>query len=148
LELPNLTMVNGDALYLISHYLPKQSVDGIHIYFPDPWPKRRHVKRRTFRTEPLNWILARIKPGGHLHIRTDVEGYFRHAMTLLSAASDVTSSETPESMLVHQTNFESKFRGRGLPIFHASFQIGNAPRVPDGLEPVDSDSVHSAESVK
>jgi tRNA (guanine-N7-)-methyltransferase len=121
-DLPNLVLVNGDALYLFQEYLEPESVDAVHIYFPDPWPKKRHAKRRIFRAETLTTILARIRMGGSLHIRTDVEGYFLQATAILDHCPALRRYETPESIRCHRTNFEKKFVAQGLPIYWTSYE--------------------------
>jgi tRNA (guanine-N7-)-methyltransferase len=132
---PNLVLVNGDALYLINQFLPLASVDAVHIYFPDPWPKKRHAKRRIFQTRSLQTILDRIREGGCLHIRTDVERYFNHATALLDSTPGLERFEPPQEIRCHQTNFERKFLARGLPIHATSYRLIGRVTVPELPDP-------------
>jgi tRNA (guanine-N7-)-methyltransferase len=71
LGLRNLVLVRGEALYLMSVVLPRAFAAAIHIYFPDPWPKSRHHKRRLFDSETVDLVLGLLAPGGQLHFATD-----------------------------------------------------------------------------
>ena len=71
LELRNIRIIEGDAHPILKTMIPDSSVDGIHLFFPDPWPKKRHFKRRIIQERFLSEIAAKPKPGAYLHIATD-----------------------------------------------------------------------------
>jgi tRNA (guanine-N7-)-methyltransferase len=125
--LTNVRLAKSDARQFFRDYVGPSSVDAIHVYFPDPWWKKRHLKRRVF-TEDFACQCERVlKPAGRLWIATDVEEYFRAIVAIveqttrlrpagLSARSGCDSRED------YLTNFERKFRLQGKEIHQASFE--------------------------
>ena len=83
-ELNNARLFSEDAVAVLEHRLEEASLDGVYIFFPDPWPKKRHHKRRLIRPEFAALVASRLKPGGILHIATDWEDYARHILATLS----------------------------------------------------------------
>ncbi|GAB2739109.1 tRNA (guanosine(46)-N7)-methyltransferase TrmB [Salinifilum aidingensis] len=73
--LTNLRLLRGDALELLRHHVPEDSLSEVLIYFPDPWPKKRHHKRRLVQGPAMALIASRIAPGGVVHLATDWENY-------------------------------------------------------------------------
>jgi tRNA (guanine-N7-)-methyltransferase len=71
LGLSNVRIIEGDAHPILKTMIPDKSVDGIHLFFPDPWPKKRHHKRRIVNNEFLKLVHSKIKDGGFIHIATD-----------------------------------------------------------------------------
>lgn len=84
-ESDNVRILQCDALALLRHHLPAGSLAGVLLYFPDPWPKRRHHKRRIVRPEFIDLVHRTLVPGGVLHMATDWENYAQHMMRCLSA---------------------------------------------------------------
>jgi tRNA (guanine-N7-)-methyltransferase len=84
-ESNNVRILQCDALALLRHYLPAGSLTGVLLYFPDPWPKRRHHKRRIVRPEFAELVHRALQPGGILHMATDWEQYAQYMMHILSA---------------------------------------------------------------
>ena len=84
-ESDNVRILRTDALALLRRHLPPASLAGVLLYFPDPWPKQRHHKRRIVRPEFLDRVHQALIPGGMLHMATDWEHYARQMMRLLSA---------------------------------------------------------------
>lgn len=74
-QLSNVRIIDGDAVTVFENQILPASLDGIRLYFPDPWPKKRHHKRRIVQTEWLDLAVSRLKDGGTLHIATDWEPY-------------------------------------------------------------------------
>jgi tRNA (guanine-N7-)-methyltransferase len=74
--LENVRLIRTDAAFLISEHIPDESIQRFHLYFPDPWPKARHNKRRFFNHENIIQILRILKPGGVINIATDHAEYF------------------------------------------------------------------------
>ena len=75
LELNNVKLIREDATYLLANFIPDNSLDGIHLLFPDPWPKNRQHKRRIVQGEFVELIANKLKPGGFIHIATDWQPY-------------------------------------------------------------------------
>jgi tRNA (guanine-N7-)-methyltransferase len=123
--LSNVRVWPGDVRTLLARHIPDASIRAVHVYFPDPWWKKRHKKRRVF-TDSLVSAIARIlEPNGELHLATDVEEYFETIRTLLVAEPRLVAFEPPavkppEHDLDYLTNFERKFRLEGREIFRAS----------------------------
>ncbi len=82
--LRNIRIVAHDAVEVIEHMLPLQSLDGVHIFFPDPWHKKRHNKRRLIQSALVAKLAARLKPGGYLHCATDWQPYAEQMLEVLS----------------------------------------------------------------
>ena len=128
--LPNGRMVHGDATELFGRYIPAAALAGVHTYFPDPWWKARHKKRRVLSEAFLQDVERVLKPGGAFHFWTDVEEYFE---TTLGAIARVTRlvgplrvSEKPaEHDLDYRTHFERRTRLSGLPVYRAEFHKPN-----------------------
>ncbi|MFQ6111694.1 MAG: tRNA (guanosine(46)-N7)-methyltransferase TrmB [Nitrospinota bacterium] len=124
--LANVRVVRAEALYLMrTRFLP-ESVAAYHIYFPDPWPKSRHEKRRLFRPEAVEALARTLAPGGRLELATDVVGYFHEILALLAAnplleegARECFEGEAGPPDF--RTHFLLKYRAEGLPIYFARF---------------------------
>lgn len=96
-EVANLWVHPGDALPLLRERLAPASLAAVHLFFPDPWPKQRHHKRRFVQQHSLTLVAARLQPGGHLLIATDIDSYARHCRRQLEAHGgfDVVEGERP-----------------------------------------------------
>jgi tRNA (guanine-N7-)-methyltransferase len=84
-ELKNIRICAHDAVEVIDHMLPEQSLDGVHIFFPDPWHKTKHNKRRLIQAPLVAKLAARLRPGGYLHCATDWQPYAEQIFDVLSA---------------------------------------------------------------
>ncbi|NEC90419.1 tRNA (guanosine(46)-N7)-methyltransferase TrmB [Streptomyces sp. SID12501] len=82
--LTNIRVANGDAVILLREMLTPDSLDGLRVYFPDPWPKKRHHKRRLIQPEFLDLVADRLRPGGVVHCATDWEPYAEQMLDVLS----------------------------------------------------------------
>jgi len=85
LGLRNVRIIQHDAVEVVRHMLPEASLDGVHIFFPDPWPKKRHHKRRLIQAEFVRLLTSRLKSGAYLHLATDWEDYARQMLEVLNA---------------------------------------------------------------
>ena len=94
-HLTNLRLVRHDAVEVLEKMLALNSLDGIHIYFADPWHKKRHHKRRLIQAEFVKLLVSRLKPGAYLHLATDWHNYAEQMLLVLNAQPDLenTSSE-------------------------------------------------------
>ena len=127
-SLPNGRVVGGDAREFLSKLVRPGSVDRAHVYFPDPWWKRRHRRRRLFNDSFLDQMAVILKPGGELLSRTDVGEYWE----VISALVDndqrferlpTPSLNDPEHDLDYTTSFERKKRKAGETIYLGSWRL-------------------------
>jgi tRNA (guanine-N7-)-methyltransferase len=113
-DLKNARLLRLEVTYAIEHLIPPESVTAFHLLFPDPWPKRRHHRRRAFTTEFLSCIHRALIGGGLFHIATDHAGYFHQIERVIAATNNfIVSAEQHDFPL---TTFEQKFLIRGLSI--------------------------------
>ncbi len=121
-SLPNARVIGGDAILILSQLIDPHSVSAAHVYFPDPWWKKRHHKRRIF-TDQFVQLLARVlAPGGALHSWTDVAEYFDLNRGLRDQHTDFDPQEPPPEReaahdLDYHTSFERKKRKLGCPVY-------------------------------
>ena len=126
-ELDNVRILGADANVALPLYLPDRCARALHVYFPDPWWKRRHKRRRIFNPAFLDQAARILEPGGLLHAWTDVAEYFA-VMTALVAANPGFGALPPpaERPAMHDmdyhTSFERKKRKLGLTIFRARWE--------------------------
>jgi tRNA (guanine-N7-)-methyltransferase len=126
--LNNVKILPDDARKFLHEFTPAASLSAVHIYFPDPWWKKRHRKRRVFCEEFVCDVARVLKPGGDFHIVTDVEEYFGVMLALMSEHPEflpqpLPELATPEHELDYLTNFERKYRIEGRPIYRASYRL-------------------------
>jgi tRNA (guanine-N7-)-methyltransferase len=130
--LRNVRLACGDARLFFRDRVPAGSVHAVHVYFPDPWWKKRHEKRRLFTAEFAVQCARVLRPGGRLLLATDVADYFQ-VMTQLVAeqtalrALPPPEDRAPEHDLDYLTNFERKFRKEGRPIYRAAYERSGTP---------------------
>ena len=123
-ELANLRLARIEASYFLEFLLPEKSVVALHVYFPDPWPKRKHRKNRLVNerfTELAQRILQR---GGVIHLRTDDADYLSQMTRVFDANSAFEKIETPLELISVVTDFERNFHLRGVPTLAASYRLG------------------------
>jgi tRNA (guanine-N7-)-methyltransferase len=125
--LTNVRLACADARRFLHDYVADRSVQAMHVYFPDPWWKTRHRKRRLFTAEFVSHCARVLQVGGRLHIATDVEEYFGVMSQLLCdelafALLPPPSTFEPAHDLDYLTNFERKFRKQGKAIFRAAYE--------------------------
>ena len=110
MELENIRLIREDATYLLANHIPDNSLDGIHLLFPDPWPKNRQHKRRIVQSEFIEMVGRKLKPGGFIHIATDWQPY----ADWIKVRFD--QSDTFSGGVVERPSWRvlSKFEGQGL----------------------------------
>ncbi len=116
-QLANIRIIQHDAVDIVTHMISDASLAGIHIFFPDPWPKKRHHKRRLLQAEFVRLLARRLRPGGYLHVATDWEEYAGHILRVLSDEPLLVNSApgyAPRPDYRPLTKFES----RGLKLGH------------------------------
>jgi tRNA (guanine-N7-)-methyltransferase len=127
LGLTNVRALRLEASYVLEWMIPAGSLEALHIYFPDPWPKRRHWKRRLIDPRFTELVVRAIRPGGHFHVRTDDASYFEQMMEVGTAQAAFLPVETPTALLAVVTDFEADFHQQGIATRHASWQIRPIP---------------------
>jgi tRNA (guanine-N7-)-methyltransferase len=93
-NLTNLRLVRHDAVEVLEKMIAPNSLDGIHIYFADPWHKKRHHKRRLIQAQFVKLLISRLKPGAYLHLATDWHNYAEQMLLVLNAESDLVNTST------------------------------------------------------
>jgi tRNA (guanine-N7-)-methyltransferase len=104
-DLTNLRLIRHDAVEVLEKMLAPNSLDGIHIYFADPWHKKRHHKRRLIQAEFVKLLVSRLKTGAYLHLATDWHNYAEQMLLVLNAESTLTNTST-ESIKVETFGIE------------------------------------------
>jgi tRNA (guanine-N7-)-methyltransferase len=122
LGLTNVRVVQHDAVEVMRDMIPADSLAAIHVFFPDPWPKLRHHKRRLIQPDFAALAASRLAPGGVLHVATDWEDYAHHVLAVLAATPALRNTaagfaERPA------TRPETKFERRGLRLGHGVWDI-------------------------
>ena len=122
LNLTNLRIMQHDAVEVVKHMLAPGSLDGIHIFFPDPWHKKRHHKRRLIQSEFVALLSERLKPGGYLHAATDWQEYAEHILAVLSAEPKLANTAQDYAPRPDYRPL-TKFEQRGLRLGHGVWDI-------------------------
>jgi len=91
-SLSNIRIIEYDAIYAVEKMIPQDSLEAIHIFFPDPWPKKRHRKRRLVQRPFTETLANRLKPGGYLYMVTDWEDYALYALEELTATASLKNA--------------------------------------------------------
>ena len=127
-DLHNVRIVRADAAIFLRDLTPQESVDCFHIYFPDPWPKKRHHKRRFLQSSNLEVLIRCLKPEGEIQIATDHVDYFEQIRQVTSAYRDKLEEiefERPAGAREGEltgTNYERKYVKQSRPIYTAAFR--------------------------
>lgn len=121
-DLRNVRVVEADAGRFLADHAPAGSVRVVHLYFPDPWPKKRHHKRRLVQPPFAREAARALAPGGELRFVTDHGEYFEEATAVLDAESALERTDVPEEGMEDLTNYERKYREEGRPIHRARYR--------------------------
>ncbi|MFM7926579.1 MAG: tRNA (guanine(46)-N(7))-methyltransferase TrmB [Pirellula sp.] len=126
LKIGNAAFIASDATRVIATEVPDESVVAVHVYFPDPWWKAKHKKRRVLSDETIVHIQRVLKPNGQLHFWTDVLDYYEIAIPRIVELTDLSGPfYVPEPTATHsmdyRTHFERRTRLNGLPVYRARF---------------------------
>lgn len=120
--LTNVRVIQHDATDVLAKMIAPGSLDGAHIFFPDPWPKKRHHKRRLIQAPLVRLLAPRLKPGAYVHVATDWEEYAQQILEVLSAEPSLENSATgfaPRPEWRPRTKFEA----RGLKLGHRVWDV-------------------------
>jgi tRNA (guanine-N7-)-methyltransferase len=120
-------VVQADALRVFAELLPDESLAAVHVYFPDPWWKKRHRKRRVMQETFLKDVERKLIPGGRLHFWTDVEEYFQSTLKLIKTVTRLKGpADVPERPAGHdldyRTHFERRMRQHRETVYRAEFE--------------------------
>ena len=124
-ELTNLRVVQHDAVEVLRDMIPHGSLTGIHVYFPDPWPKKRHHKRRLIQPAFVHQLALRLAPDGYLHCATDWQEYAEQMLEVLCAEPLLsnTAAAVPGFAPRPAWRPQTKFETRGLRLGHGVWDV-------------------------
>ena len=147
--LANAKVVACDALRVFSELLPDECLAAVHVYFPDPWWKKRHRKRRVMCDSFVDQIERTLRPDGLLHFWTDVEEYFQTSLEMLASHGRLEGPrEVPETAptgdMDYRTHFERRMRLHDLPVYRAQYR--KRPILPPGSAEAASSALPGPES--
>lgn len=130
-ELTNLRLLRGDAVALLRERVPAESLATVRIFFPDPWPKRKHRKRRLVQPETVALVVSRIAPGGTLHLATDWDDYAAQMAAVCTAETRLDGGEIPRPQWRPVTKFEERARAEGRDVHDLLYRCGTDGPLPD-----------------
>jgi tRNA (guanine-N7-)-methyltransferase len=126
-QIPNIRILAHDAVEVIDHMLPLGSLDGIHIFFPDPWHKKRHNKRRLIQAPLVHKLAQRLCPGGYLHCATDWQPYAQQMLDVLGNEPLLTNNSHDPALAGYAPRPAyrplTKFENRGLRLGHGVWDL-------------------------
>jgi tRNA (guanine-N7-)-methyltransferase len=120
--LANIRVIQHDAVEVLRHMVPPESLEGAHVFFPDPWPKKRHHKRRLIQPPLVALLASRIRPGGYVHLATDWQEYGEQMLAVLTG--EPLLENTAAGFAVRpETRPQTKFETRGLRLGHGVWDL-------------------------
>lgn len=121
-QLKNIRIIQHDAVEVLQHMIGANSLHGAHIFFPDPWPKTRHHKRRLIQTDFVRLLSSRLHAGGYLHVATDWQAYAEHILETLSQEPLLVNTA---DAYAPRPNYRplTKFEQRGIKLGHGVWDI-------------------------
>ena len=121
--LTNLRGVRIESSYFLEYLLPPRSASVLHVYFPDPWPKKKHHKHRLINPHFADTAHNALPPGGVVYLRTDDRDYFEQMTGVFGANPGFEKVETPLELSGLLTDFEREFQARGIKTLRAAYQL-------------------------
>jgi tRNA (guanine-N7-)-methyltransferase len=121
--LRNLRGVRIESAYLLHYLLPRHSAAALHIYFPDPWPKKKHHRHRLINEQFPDLARAALLANGQIFLRTDDADYFDQMREVFAGAREFREIETPAELAAQTTDFERDFNAQGIPTLRAAYQV-------------------------
>lgn len=122
-SIDNVRVVCHDATEVLAQALTPSSIDRLQIYFPDPWPKKRHHKRRLVQPEFIALAASRMASGGQLHLATDWEPYAEHMLEVMEASELFSNSNGPGQFWSNPQRPQTKFERRGIRLGHGVWDL-------------------------
>ena len=120
--LTNIRIVQHDAVEVLQHMVAPSSLDGVHIFFPDPWHKLRHHKRRLVQPPFVELLVSRLRPGGYIHCATDWQHYAQQMLEVLGANGALANTAEAFAAKPHYRPL-TKFENRGLRLGHGVWDV-------------------------
>ncbi len=122
--LSNVRVISADAVEVMSSIIALDSLDGVYLFFPDPWHKKRHHKRRIVRSAFVDMIIQRIKPGAIFHMATDWKNYAEHMLAVAEGCAELSNCAGKGNFMSDTGNrVETKFERRGLRLGHGIWDL-------------------------
>lgn len=124
-NLNNIRAIEHDAFEVLRDMIPFDSLDGVHIYFPDPWSKARHHKRRLIQPQFVNLLTPKLKRGGYIHCATDWQNYAEHMLVVFTATPNLSNASSDLSGYADRPEWRplTKFENRGLNLGHGIWDL-------------------------
>jgi tRNA (guanine-N7-)-methyltransferase len=124
-DIRNIRIIQHDAVEVLTHMLPPASLDGVHIFFPDPWHKKRHNKRRLIQSRLIALLASRIKPGGYIHCATDWQHYAEQILQVLSDEPSLVNTSISADGYAAKPDYRplTKFENRGIKLGHGVWDL-------------------------
>ena len=123
LGLTNTRGVRIESAYFLEYLLPPHSAAALHIYFPDPWPKKKHRRHRLINENFPALARRALAPGGTVFLRTDDADYFQQMNEVFAVVKEFEKVETPAALAEITTDFERDFNALGIPTLRAAYQL-------------------------
>jgi tRNA (guanine-N7-)-methyltransferase len=120
--LTNIRIIQHDAVEVLRDMIGDATLDGVHIFFPDPWHKARHNKRRLIQAPFIEKLMAKLKPGGYIHVATDWENYAEQVLEVLSAEPQLANTATGYAPRPEYRPL-TKFEKRGINLGHGVWDL-------------------------
>ena len=120
--LANLRGVRIESSYFLQYLLPPRSAMALHVYFPDPWPKKKHRRHRLIGEGFPALARAAFAPGGMVYLRTDDTDYFQQMTEVFAASREFRKIETPAELAEITTDFERDFNSKGIHTLRAAYR--------------------------
>lgn len=122
--LSNVRIYCHDAIDIIEHKIPDNSLTGVHLFFPDPWPKNRHHKRRIVRAEFVELLTKKLKPNGYFHAATDWQNYAENMLKVLSSAVGINNASS-QGNYCDRPEYRplTRFEQRGIRLGHGVWDL-------------------------
>ncbi len=131
--LSNLRVLRLEAGYVLHWKLAPGRVSALHVYFPDPWPKRRHWKRRLVNEVFVEEAARILRPGGRVFLRTDNEPYFEQMRDVFGRSAQFVEVDFPTDLAAVVTDFEREFNARGIPTRRVAYQLSEVAGLANGM---------------
>ena len=124
-NIANIRIATHDAVEVLDNMLVPDQLDGVHIFFPDPWHKKRHNKRRLIQAPFVAKLVAKLKPGGYIHCATDWKEYAEQMLDVLGHTQGLTNTATDTSGYAEKPSYRpmTKFENRGIKLGHGVWDL-------------------------
>ena len=125
-KLDNVRIIQHDAVEILEHMIAPQTLEGVHIFFPDPWHKKRHNKRRLIQPNFVELLVSRLRPGGYIHCATDWEPYAQQMLEVLGSNATLTNTALPlQNGYCEKPDYRplTKFENRGKKLGHGVWDL-------------------------